>query len=137
MSTQPPKGNSTSGRKRGFPRTDAGNAEFFAHYYRDQLRYDFGRGRWLLWSKHWWFEDRRQTALQMAKEAARTRYRLRLGASGDAQPDGKHDDDNEQVQQEQERNQHALPRALCMNSSTPDHNERTGISNQARLPRGQ
>ena len=82
MSTQPPKGNSTPGRKRGFPRTDAGNAELFAQLYKDQLRYDFGRGRWLLWSKDWWIEDRRKTVLQMAKEAARTRYRLRLGASG-------------------------------------------------------
>jgi putative DNA primase/helicase len=81
MSTQPPKNNSTPGCKRGFPRTDAGNGELFAQLYKDQLRYDFGRGRWLLWSEHWWFEDRRQTVLQMAKKAARARYRLRLGVS--------------------------------------------------------
>jgi putative DNA primase/helicase len=84
VSTQPPKSNSTARRKQGFPRTDAGNAEFFAHLYKDQLRYDFGRGRWLLWAKHWWVEDRCETVLQLAKEAARMRYRLRLSASDDA-----------------------------------------------------
>jgi phage/plasmid-associated DNA primase len=81
MHTQPPKDKSTLRRKREFPRTDAGNAEFFAYQYKDQLRYDFGRGRWLLWEKHWWVEERRETVLQMAKEAARMRYRLRLVAS--------------------------------------------------------
>ncbi len=80
MSTQPPKNNSIVRRKRGFPRTDAGNAEFFAYQYKDQLRYDFGRGRWLIWAKHWWIEDHSETVLQMAKEAARTRYRVRLVA---------------------------------------------------------
>ena len=49
MPTQPPKANSTARRKRGFPRTDAGNAEFFADQYKNQLCYDFGRGRWLIW----------------------------------------------------------------------------------------
>jgi hypothetical protein len=84
MATQPPRANSTARRKRPFPRTDAGNAEFFAHQYKDQLRYDFGRGGWLLWSKHWWTEDRRERVLQGAKEAARSRYRLLShGLSGD------------------------------------------------------
>jgi putative DNA primase/helicase len=76
MSTQPPNGNSSSRRKRPFPQTDAGNAEFFAYQYKDQVRYDFGRGRWMIWSKHWWIEDRRERVLQGAKEAARARYRL-------------------------------------------------------------
>ena len=35
MSTQPPKSNFTARRKRGFPRTDVGNAEFFADQYKD------------------------------------------------------------------------------------------------------
>jgi putative DNA primase/helicase len=83
MATQPPKANCTARRKRGFPRTDAGNAEFFGDHYKDQLRYDFGRGRWLIWAKHWWIEDRCETVLQLAKEAARARYRLRLSASDD------------------------------------------------------
>ncbi len=84
MSTQPPNSNSTARRKRPFPRTDAGNAEFFAHQYKDQLRYDFGRGRWLIWSKHWWAEDRRDKVLQGAKAAARARYHLLShGLSGD------------------------------------------------------
>ena len=67
MATQPPKANCTARRKRGFPRTDAGNAEFFGDHYKDQLRYDFGRGRWLIWAKHWWIEDRCETVLQLAK----------------------------------------------------------------------
>jgi putative DNA primase/helicase len=75
MSTQPPKDNSIAGRKRPFPQTDAGNAEFFAHQYKDQVRYDHGRGRWLLWKKDWWVEDRRDAVVQGAKMAARTRYR--------------------------------------------------------------
>jgi putative DNA primase/helicase len=83
MSTQPPKGNSISPRKRPFPRTDAGNAEFFARHYKDKLRYDFGRGRWLIWTKHWWVEDPCEAVLQFAKQAARERYRLRSLASLD------------------------------------------------------
>jgi len=85
MSTRPPKGKSTARRKRGFPRTDAGNAEFFADLYKNQLRYDFGRGRWLRWKEHWWIEDCCEIVVQMAKEAVRMRYRLRLSASDDAE----------------------------------------------------
>lgn len=77
-STRQPKTNSTSESKSIFPRTDAGNAEFFAREYKDKLRYDYGHRRWLLWSNHWWVEDRRQTVLQMAKEAARKRLRVRF-----------------------------------------------------------
>jgi hypothetical protein len=55
----------------------------FAHRYKDQLRYDFGQQRWLIWATHWWVEDRREMVVQMAKEAARLRYRLRPGVSDD------------------------------------------------------
>jgi putative DNA primase/helicase len=65
---------STSKVKTGFLRTDAGNAELFAALYRDKLRYDHSRGRWLRWEKHWWLEDQRDQVWQMAKCAARVRY---------------------------------------------------------------
>lgn len=40
-----------------FPRTDAGNAEFFASINSHDLRYDHSRKRWLVWGGHWWRED--------------------------------------------------------------------------------
>jgi putative DNA primase/helicase len=76
--TRQTRTNSNSETKSIFPRTDAGNAEFFAHEYKDKLRYDYGGRRWLLWSNHWWAEDPCQTVLQMAKEAARKRLRVRF-----------------------------------------------------------
>jgi putative DNA primase/helicase len=60
--------------KTGFLQTDAGNAELFAALYRGKLRYDHGRRRWLVWSKHWWLQDQSDQVLQMAKCAARLRY---------------------------------------------------------------
>ena len=56
-----------------FPRTDVGNAELFAHLYKDCLRYDHTHKRWLLWQGHWWAEDVDGKVHRMAKEAARTR----------------------------------------------------------------
>jgi putative DNA primase/helicase len=61
-------------KKRTFPRTDAGNAELFAAMYRDELRFDCGRRRWLIWAGHWWVEDQSARVLQMAKGAARKRH---------------------------------------------------------------
>jgi putative DNA primase/helicase len=61
-------------KKLTFPRTDSGNAELFAAMYRDELRFDFGRGRWLIWVGHWWAEDHSARVLQMAKVAARKRH---------------------------------------------------------------
>jgi putative DNA primase/helicase len=58
-----------------FHLTDAGNAELFAHLYRDRLRYDHRRGRWLVWASHWWREDVIQAVVQLAIEAARSRIR--------------------------------------------------------------
>ncbi len=83
MTTQPPKSDSTPRCKRGFPRTDAGNAEFFADQYKNMLRFDCARARWLVWASHRWVEDRSQRVLQLAKAAARERYRLRRSASDD------------------------------------------------------
>ncbi len=56
------------------PRTDAGNAELFASLYRDQLRYDHARRRWLRWADHWWEPDPDGHVLRLAKQAARRRY---------------------------------------------------------------
>lgn len=34
--------------------TDQGNAEFFVTEYKNKLRYDHGRKRWLVWRGQWW-----------------------------------------------------------------------------------
>lgn len=64
-------------RKRGkpcrFSRTDAGNAELFAALYAERLRYDHGRGRWVIWREHWWELDTTCKVYQLAKDAARSR----------------------------------------------------------------
>jgi putative DNA primase/helicase len=54
--------------------TDAGNAEFFADMYKASLRYDHGRGRWMIWREHWWEEDRTGAVVQLAKQAVRQRH---------------------------------------------------------------
>jgi len=56
-----------------YPRTDAGNAEFFSAASKDDLRYDHQRGRWLVWRKHWWSEDNVALVYQRAKSVARMR----------------------------------------------------------------
>jgi putative DNA primase/helicase len=73
MDTRPPKPNSTRRRKNRFPCTDAGNAELLSAACRDLLRYDHGRGCWLIWQEHWWAPDESQLVLQIAKKAARLR----------------------------------------------------------------
>lgn len=77
MASKPGKTDSTAKGTTRFPRTDAGNAELFAAMYKDRLRYDFGRGRWLIWHEHWWGEDDREEVLQLAKAAARSRVTRR------------------------------------------------------------
>jgi len=57
-----------------FHRTDVGNAELFAHLYRDVLRYDHRRHRWLRWARHWWAPDADAGVRRLAKAAARHRY---------------------------------------------------------------
>src|SRR5882724_1165905 len=37
-----------------FSFTDQGNTELFVTEYKDQLRYDHGRKRWLVWRGQWW-----------------------------------------------------------------------------------
>ncbi len=64
-----------------FPRTDAGNGEYFAKLHGDLVRYDHRRGKWMLWRRHWWADDAMAHVRILAKEAARERYRtaLRIG----------------------------------------------------------
>src|SRR5262249_45201233 len=57
------------------PQTDAGNAEFFAFMFRDDLRYDHGGNRWLIWDAHRWRPDRDGTVYRMALESVRFRKR--------------------------------------------------------------
>lgn len=57
-----------------FAATDAGNAELFAGLYGDHLRFDHRRGRWLLWTGHYWTHDCEAAVRSMAVAAARVRY---------------------------------------------------------------
>ncbi len=58
-----------------FPRTDSGNAEFFAAMYGSRLRYDHRRGEWLVYRGHWWQPDNDDEVHRLAKEAARAAVR--------------------------------------------------------------
>lgn len=57
-----------------YPRTDAGNAELFAHGFRHRLRYNHKRERWMVWLGHWWAEDLDGVVLRGAKKIARFRF---------------------------------------------------------------
>ncbi len=59
----------------GFPLTDAGNGELFAHLYGDRVRYDWLRGRWLVWGRHRWQPDPNGELHRLAKQAARERWK--------------------------------------------------------------
>ena len=66
----------------GLPhQTDAGNAELFAALFRDQLRFDHGRQRWLLYAQHWWTTDEDGELMRRAIQAARFRlqYSVTIG----------------------------------------------------------
>lgn len=55
-------------------RTDSGNAFKFASMFKDKVRFDHRRGRWLVWDKHRWIDDKGKSVKMMAIEMARTRY---------------------------------------------------------------
>lgn len=57
-----------------FPRTDSGNAEFFAHLNGERVRYDHQRKRWLIWHRHRFAPDVDGEILRLAKQAARQRH---------------------------------------------------------------
>lgn len=53
---------------------DQGNADAFADTYRDDVRYDHARRRWLLWKKHWWQADADAGVLRLAASLVKKRY---------------------------------------------------------------
>ncbi len=55
-------------------RTDSGNAFKFASMFKDKVRFDHRRNRWLVWDKHRWIDDRGKSVKMLAIEMARTRY---------------------------------------------------------------
>jgi putative DNA primase/helicase len=68
----------TAAARAPFMRTDAGNGELFAALFRDKLRFDHKRKRWLGWRTHWWEQDTTEQVLIGAKNAAR--YRLKAAS---------------------------------------------------------
>ncbi len=77
--TAPPGGEAPAQSRCGaplprVPRTDSGNAEFFAAMYGTRLRYDHRRGEWLVYRGHWWQPDNDDEVHRLAKGAARQRY---------------------------------------------------------------
>lgn len=56
-----------------FPRTDAGNSEYFASLYGDIVRYDWRRERWLLWDGTRWKPDSDGAVVRLAVAAMRRR----------------------------------------------------------------
>ena len=53
--------------------TDTSNAELFAHFYGDRIRYDRSRGRWLIWDGHHWCPDGEGLVVRLAVQVARWR----------------------------------------------------------------
>lgn len=72
--TQAPSSQSTYPTSTSYPKTDLGNADYFADLFGGVLRYDQSRKRWLVWRGHRWEPD----ALKKAEEAAQTAARKRL-----------------------------------------------------------
>lgn len=56
--------------------TDQGNTEHFIHEYKDTLRYDHGRKRWLVWRGHWWEQARGGEIHQLNMRLLHKRERL-------------------------------------------------------------
>ncbi len=66
-----------------FPLTDAGNGEAFAALNGDRVRYDWQRGRWLVWGRHNWRDDPDGELYRLAKETVRERWRQAADEEGD------------------------------------------------------
>jgi putative DNA primase/helicase len=65
-------------RPHTFPHTDAGNAEMFAAYWEDDVRFDHKQQRWLIWNrtKRRWKQDMQGRVRLLMKETARQRARI-------------------------------------------------------------
>ena len=70
-----PKITETSPKITEYPCTEAGQAEAFVHYYRENLRYDCINGRWYIWAPPRWKEDIGGLVQDFAVELARRRQR--------------------------------------------------------------
>src|SRR5690349_587542 len=55
------------------PQTDLGNAELFVLLFRDRVRYDHMRDRWLIWQGQWWAADTDAEVVRLAKQIPRIR----------------------------------------------------------------
>ncbi len=62
-----------------FPRTDSGNAEFFAHHTDGRVIYDHGRREFFIFDGHHWRPDRDGQVARLALEAIRARQRIAFG----------------------------------------------------------
>jgi putative DNA primase/helicase len=51
-------------------RTDSGNAEILAHFHGEDLRYDHGCGRWIVWRGNRWEEDADGEPPRMVRDVA-------------------------------------------------------------------
>jgi len=60
-------------RGNNFPRTDIGNAEFFADLCGDEVRYDHRRRRFLIWRGQYWKPDTDGAIIRLGKDAVRAR----------------------------------------------------------------
>lgn len=58
-----------------FNLTDAGNAEYFTQQYKDVLRYDHRRSRWLEWNCHCWKPENDGHVSRLVLKASRKRYK--------------------------------------------------------------
>ena len=66
------------------PLTEAGDAEFFAAFVRDMVRYDHRRGRWLLFTGHRWTAQKSGEVYRLALDGIRQRLRSALDIRDDA-----------------------------------------------------
>lgn len=56
--------------------TDAGNAEAFAAFWGNQVRWDHRRGKWLVWEGHRWVQQSDGEVERLAIDTIRQRYEL-------------------------------------------------------------
>lgn len=66
-----------------FALSDVGNGEAFSAIFGHRVRYDWQRGRWLIWGQHRWQEDPNGELYRMAKEAVRERWRAAADEDSD------------------------------------------------------
>lgn len=58
------------------PRTETGDAEFFAEMHAGSVRFDHRRGRWLVFGRHFWAPPTDGAVYRLARDAVRVRFDL-------------------------------------------------------------